>query len=363
MPEQPPRAGGRDLGVDVARGVAIVAIVLGHVLRGDAGAGLVAGTDPVFDELDTGLYVWHLAVFAVLAGLFVGPAVERQGWRAYVARRALLLGWLYLVWSLVQGAVKLVTGSLVNTPTSPLGILRELVRPESQLWWLGFLLLASAAAALARPWRPGPVAVASGAAACVVSVLAWGHQGSVLFLQGLGLTAFLWAGAAVGLTGWHRMARAAGLVVAPAAAVATTLLVVTDPMPPTSWTGPADPVALAAGLVTTVAATVAVLALCALLARGRWGRSAPVRLVAALGRRSLEIFLAHIVATAGTRVLLVRLGVTDLLPHLVLGTLAGVTFPLLLWWLTRRVGGRWLFALPDRIAGPTGPTGPARLAR
>jgi fucose 4-O-acetylase-like acetyltransferase len=337
----------RDAGIDVARGVAIVAIVLGHVLRGDAAAGLVSGTDEVFDELDTALYLFHLPVFAIAAGLFVGPSLERSGRREYLRRRLLLFGWLYLLWSLIQGVVKLATSALVNTPTTPGGIVAELLAPQSQLWWFGFLTTVTLAAAAVRPWRGGWPLALSAAAAVLVSLAFWGDQGRFLFLQGLGLTAFFWWGTSTGLGGWALVKRHAVALLLVGGAVAGVLVVVTDPMPPTTWSGAPDRTALATGVVASVAATAAVLAGSALLRPGR-----VQRLLALLGQRSLEIFLAHIVATAGTRAVLIRLGVTELLPQLVLGTIAGVAFPLALWWVSRRVGATWLFATPRRRRGP-----------
>ena len=343
IPVVPARTGVRDAGIDVARGVAIVAIVLGHVLRGDAAAGLVSGTDAVFDELDTALYLFHLPVFAIAAGLFVGPSLERSGRSTYLRRRLLLFGWLYLLWSLIQGLVKLATSALVNTPTTPGGIVGELLAPQSQLWWFGFLTTVTLAAAAVRPWRGGWPLALSAVAAVLVSLARWGDQGTILFLQGLGLTAFFWWATSTGQRGWGLVRRHALPVFLVGLAVAGVLVVVTDPMPPTTWSGPPDRAALATGVVASVAATAAVLAGSAMLRPG-----SVQRLLALLGRRSLEIFLAHIVATAGMRAVLIRLGVTELLPQLVLGTIAGVVFPLALWWVSQRVGATWLFATPSR---------------
>ena len=71
--------------------------------------------------------------------------------------------------------------------------------------------------------------------------------------------------------------------------------------------------------------------------------------VAALGRRSMEIYLGHILVGSLTRAGLVELGVTDGLVHLVLGTITGVLVPVLVWWVATRVGAGWLFALPKGV--------------
>lgn len=45
------------------------------------------------------------------------------------------------------------------------------------------------------------------------------------------------------------------------------------------------------------------------------------------GRRTLQIYLPHTVATGGTRILLLRLGVESVFVHLVLGLVAGIFAP------------------------------------
>ena len=73
--------------------------------------------------------------------------------------------------------------------------------------------------------------------------------------------------------------------------------------------------------------------------------------VALVGRRSLEIFLAHIVVASGTRILLVQAGVSDPWVHVLLATTLGVLVPIVLASLAERLGWLWLFGLPRRFGG------------
>lgn len=74
------------------------------------------------------------------------------------------------------------------------------------------------------------------------------------------------------------------------------------------------------------------------------------------GRRTLQIYLPHTVATGGTRILLLRLGVESVFVHLVLGLVAGIFAPLLLDRVAGRYGLGWLFAPPARLLGASKPT-------
>jgi hypothetical protein len=69
----------------------------------------------------------------------------------------------------------------------------------------------------------------------------------------------------------------------------------------------------------------------------------PLGWLTTLGRRSLEIFLAHNFFTVAARVALSRAGVRETEVHLLAGTLAGLLGPLALVWLCDRLRFRWLF--------------------
>ncbi|NLI18180.1 MAG: acyltransferase family protein, partial [Actinomycetales bacterium] len=69
--------GRRDPSLDIARGIAIVMVVLGHVLGGLLDAG-IGQPPPGTDRFVVALYVTHLPVFAFVTGLLM-PGAGRQG--------------------------------------------------------------------------------------------------------------------------------------------------------------------------------------------------------------------------------------------------------------------------------------------
>ena len=77
--------------------------------------------------------------------------------------------------------------------------------------------------------------------------------------------------------------------------------------------------------------------------------------VAYLGRHSLEIFLVHITAASGSRIVLTRLGLDQPALLAVLGVLAGLVGPVLLLLVARRLRLRWLFGPPDWLANRVAP--------
>lgn len=336
----------RDRAFDVARGIAIVAIVVGHVLRGLAAAEMVPRTSPTVLEVDDALYAWHLTVFAVLVGVFLRPGVDRDGVGGYLRSRLPLFVYLYLVWTLVQALARFLTGRSGDTEEALDNVFTALLVADGPLWWLGFLVLVSVAGALARPWVSRRRAVVSSIVVLAVTAAAWGWTGPWVFLEGIALTGFVWCGILLGRDRVSRLTTAPGAAWVAVAGITTgaALLALADPMPPSSWIGPRTVPAVALGVITSTVSCAAVLALSGVLAR-----TALVRPLGFLGKRSLEIFLAHVVATTLTRLALSGLGVDEVWVHLVLGSAAGILVPLVLWWVGRRAGFPWLFQLPPAL--------------
>lgn len=76
----------RNISFDIAKGIAIILIVLGHIRNG--------GTDTPLDGVISFINYFHVAVFFIISGYFVHP--ERE-WKEYVTKKANRLASPYLV--------------------------------------------------------------------------------------------------------------------------------------------------------------------------------------------------------------------------------------------------------------------------
>lgn len=336
----------RDATIDIAKGLAIIAIVLGHVLRGLHGADITDGADPVFVAWDRCLYAVHLTVFAFLSGLFVRQGVERSSAWGYGRERLTLFLYLYLLWYIIQGGVKILTAQLVNTPIT-LANLLEVWRPEGQLWFLPFLMIATLLAAILKPWRGTWPAQAALIVVAAVSFGGWGYDGETVGTQGIALLGFFFAGAAIGsarllnaLQKTSTETAALGAVVS--AWVFLGLMLFTGAIQPTVQTPNPELIDAASGVAASVTGTAGTLALSKFLARFQPG----FRWLQFLGQRSMEIFLAHIIAASGVRIILTILGMTSPELHILAGTTAGILLPLALWYVTALARFPWLFTAP-----------------
>ena len=290
---------------------------------------------PWYDEVDTLMYLVHLPVLMVVSGLFLARSAQRPG---FLAQRLLLLGYLFVLWTVVQGLVKVAAGGLANNPVPPRELVTLFWHPASQLWFLPTLAAMTVLVTVVAPWRsPIRRLVLAGLALACIGL--WGVFGTWTGTQGWALLVPFAAGVLLGAERAtpalaHRAAAPVGLVLI---ACLLVLALVTDPTPPSESFWPRTPGSVAAGIVATAGGTVGLLAVSA-HARGRLAQ-----VLALLGRRSLEIFVAHIVFTAGVRIALLQAGVTDLTAHVV----AGIGGPLVLAVAGERLGWRWLFAPPE----------------
>ena len=124
----------RDHTIDIAKGVAIIAIVLGHVDRGLVAADVLDGSDRTVQQVDLILYLFHLTVFATLSGVFVSRSARRDGVATYTRSRVGTFLYLYVLWSFAQGVVRLAAGDSANTETGPRDLVTQLWEPDNQLW-------------------------------------------------------------------------------------------------------------------------------------------------------------------------------------------------------------------------------------
>ncbi|MCZ2817370.1 acyltransferase family protein [Modestobacter sp. VKM Ac-2984] len=360
MTEAPARPQ-RVAAIDVARAVAIIGVAANHSIDGILNAGLIP-TDHPLEVVNSALYLFRMPALAFLLGLFVPRAVVKRGAAGYVRERATLMLWLYLLWYLVQSMAELATNQVKNVPREP-GATWRVWEPFAHLWFLPFLIVTAVVLAVLRPWQDPARRLLGGGALLLVCLFTWGWNPSLFGLTGLSLLAFAAAGSVVGLArlgAWMQgppwVWTAAGLLGAGSLGVLLQADVVPSTLP--AEVGLAE---RALSLGAAVAGTIVLLAVSVLLTR-----VPPLRdLLAAIGRRTLPIYLAHVLVVAGVRVVLLRLGVDQPYVIATLAVLAGVGIPFAVATFTAdRPWANWLFDLPPALGPrPSGPSAPAPVRR
>lgn len=141
----------RETWIDVAKGIAIILVVLFHSVMYLGGAGVTGPLATLNPLLDT----FRMPLFFFMSGLLAAKAV-RLPFAALFRKRMLLLLYLYVLWVTLQTVLLLVVPPISEAPVNarPLDLVTLFVRPNSNLWFIYALPLFFALAWLMRRWPP-----------------------------------------------------------------------------------------------------------------------------------------------------------------------------------------------------------------
>jgi fucose 4-O-acetylase-like acetyltransferase len=302
----PDRAAAREILWDYARGIGILLVVYGHVLRGLNSGGMVADGHWLM-ATDYAIYTFHMPLFFLLAGMNAGRGLARSG---FLRSKLMTIVYPYFLWSLIQGLVQVIMSGSTNLPFHLSDLAAAIFwKPLGQFWFLYALLLCHIFVFLTTANR------------LRVSVFALAaYLVGINFELGIvsqSLQFFLFY--AAGLLAAEHLKAVAERLANPAGIAATFIATGGSIYTASRLGGFSAPWALPAALLGMLL----VLQVSAALAR-----SNRMRIIELLGLASMPIYLMHILAASGARIVLSKLGITDVYLHLGIGFLLGVLFPL-----------------------------------
>lgn len=323
----------RDDFEDCARGIGIVLVVYGHVLLGLMNAGMVPAHDWLVSSASA-IYTFHMPLFFLLSGLHVERGL-RRGRQSFLTSKLRTIVYPYLLWSVIQGLVQWVMSANANHRFYLSDMTDILWNPIGQFWFLYALFLCQLLVCLAGTRRLQLVLVA-----IVAYLLGRVFEANILTIT---LKYFLFFAAGIVLAGnlraiVTRCATLRGVGVTFIGLCAAVYMANKGANSGTDWALPE----LALGLRTLPAAVLGILLVCeiALLVSQDGERA---RLLRVLGIASMPIYLAHILAGSGTRIVLMHFHVDNLYLQLCLGVIGGLAFPLALYFVAARLHlEKWL---------------------
>jgi len=324
--------------VDTAKGLGIILVVVGHVLRGLVASSVIAMT-PAVAYLDAWIYAFHMPLFFFLSGLFLARSAARPTIE-FVRDKIGTIAYPYFVWSLITLSIKSPLGQLVNQPRTLSEVPEILYRPIEQFWFLYVLFLLSIFVGLAlksgiRPW--GIVVIA-----LLLYPGVWPLYWSGFAPFELCRSDAIYLGLGVTFGGYpplHSFADAGKIKItlAVVAIVGLSTLTWFASLLEATHSHSLD-------LVLALNGTGGIVAVAVLVSRTKIDSA-----ISFLGRYSLEIFVAHTIATAAIRILFQQywhVGAAG--PYIVLCTIVGLYGPIFLAVGLKRIGFRWVFTMPKK---------------
>ena len=312
--------------VDAARGIGIVLVVFAHDVRGLE----LVGTSPLATRVDRLIYAFHMPLFFFLAGLFASQSA-RRGARAFVTDKLRVIAYPYLLWSLLQGVLQIAMTRQTNSHLAWRDLVAIPYQPIMQFWFLYTLFLVFILFLVCHRLRVptwGFLALGIG--------LSWLSSKGIPPHGEIDSLCIYFVYFTLGLTFSEALRRRMGgmqplpSLVAGAAGFGVLVALVERVGVP--W--PVGVLAAAVGTMGTL-----FLAQAASAAPG-------MGFLRTLGAYSLQIYVAHSMASAAMRIALHRIGVDAPAIQIVLGTAAGILAPLALVRVTESIGFDYLFSWP-----------------
>lgn len=160
MNNTPP--GTRDTWADVAKGIAIIGVVLFHA----ASLAETGIAHTLWRGLGFGLFLFIMPVFFLVSGIFGARHLDAP-FGSYVARRVWPIAYLFIAWTLIYALLHLVTGEVLGaTVVTSLTLV-------STLWFLAALCLYLLAAWALAKLRVPPIAQIIAAAVLAAPFAIW----------------------------------------------------------------------------------------------------------------------------------------------------------------------------------------------
>ncbi len=321
--------------IDYAKGLGIFSVVLLHILVGLVTAGIIQGAATITFIESWLHYSFNMPIFFFLGALFIAKSLPKT-WHNFLKARLQTLVYPYFLWSLIT----LCTASLVSNYSnsgltlSPQTLLQLLYDPIVHYWFLFtiffVLIIYLCLTKLSQsPWVFFFFAFA-------LYILGLFVEESTYWLWGMSnFTIFFAFGAIFAEETLHWLEHAKMyhlLSLAMAGFTIWSFFVMSGVAFAPMW---GTPLAMTAGML-------AVLAVAGILSRWRF-----FGIFNLLGRRSLEIYLVHILAGGSFRLLAFNmLGIESVFIHVVGGTLFGILIPLMMVWFAEKFDFPYLFIIP-----------------
>jgi len=312
-----------EIAPDCLKAFGIALVVFGHVLRGLFASDIIA-EQGAWAAIDRMIYLFHMPLFFYASGLFIERSIGKHGYNAFIKKAAITLLIPLVIWSYIQFSLQFIAGAVVNSPIGWFYVVTAPFPPRQQFWFLGALFLTMVAVGLMFTPKRKEAALWGVLIALLLFKSIYWETMQVWMATNL----FIFTGTQVlvhmpffilgALLGTDRMRALRVNSVICLLVFAASLYAY-------------ETIHIFEGFVHTVTSILCVLACYKIalnLVDGNDGKGSLVRVVTFVGMNSMIIYLAHVIAAAGFRVIFSKLGIDDANFHLVGGFLVGFLAPL-----------------------------------
>ncbi|MDR0537816.1 MAG: acyltransferase family protein [Tannerellaceae bacterium] len=120
--------------IDIAKGIGIILVVYGHVMRGLNSASLIDKDFFIYSDLI--VYSFHMPLFFFISGLFFMKSIERYKLKQFLVEKCKTLLYPYTIYSLFQMGVMVLLSNYTNGEEDINSLYTCLLVPKAQFWFL-----------------------------------------------------------------------------------------------------------------------------------------------------------------------------------------------------------------------------------
>ena len=324
--------------VDYGKGIGILLVVYAHLLSSAYHAGIQIPSH-FFDLSDSIIYSFHMPFFFFLSGLFVESSFRKRGEKNYLFDKFSRIAYPYIIWSVLQVSVEIAFSNQTQQGATLSDLFAVIYRPWGQFWFLYALLLMHITyaifarlgkysnllmfvAAVSLFFYPLPIGVMALPGFCKHFIF---FAGGVLFrnqfMQAEKYEFPLWVG-----------------VLLLVALIGSGYFIFENLISPVRLTDSSHSFYF---LYLSILGIFACSVLSQYLARRNL-----LQFLQALGKYSLQIYLIHMLAGVGLRMILLRVfGVQNWIIHIVSGVVFALVVPIVLQKISNRLNFPYLFEL------------------
>lgn len=317
--------------VDIAKGIGILLVVYGHVQQGLYLSGM--NVPPSFFYTEKIIYSFHMQLFFFLSGFFIERSLSK-GTGVFIWDKVKVLLYPYFLWSLLHGGIQVILSPYTNDKLTVLDLVQVIYKPIAHFWFLQALFLSCILYALLKKYLPLYILLIIAVTMYVGKFfLDPGPINNVfrmfLFFITGSMFSFISSNVLKNIDGGKLLLM--GVFFFAFQVVVFYFHVVDWPF--------VKLLAVFVGIGFVISLSV------------HFKGSIISGILGQLGFLAMPIYLAHAMASAGARIILTKaFHVQDIYVHLVIGCIAGVVFPVLLFIITNRLGFPWLFTCSKKSA-------------
>lgn len=310
--------------VDYAKGIGILLVVYGHVLRGIQNAGLDISS-LFFYCSDRLVYSFHMPLFFFLSGLFVVRSLlKTERITPFLLGKIKVIAYPYFVWSFIQISLHILMSSHTNNVKEVSDLLYIFYKPQEQFWFLYVLFFLSVLYAILYLLLKNVYLIL-----LISIVLYFSKLGIPMFSKNF---IFFSAGAALVP---YMLSLAPSKNTTPSFIVFGIMFIVVH--------GILGFLQLYGMPVLILPLAVFGILLTCYLANYLATHNL-LRFLKYLGYISLPIYVAHVLSASGIRIILYKLfNIHHVGVHLLIGTIFGIVFPIILYEFGKRIKFPYFF--------------------